>query len=419
MSVLSTKNSTTVPVKANGIFEGEYENITQYSVAVITVYADTLSQLTVYQSQLGTVPASYVQHQIPASERMTFNVQVAYPYLYLTLDNLDGAVDQTLLNLCTIYRNTSVFDVSGSGEDPTDINIASVTPGTVFECSIPGQTHVIVDNSVSVTVTNPITDVSVSNFPALYDVSVQNWPASLNLTVTNPQADVSISNFPSLYDVSIQNWPASLNVNVTNPQVDISITNFPSVVDMYLVNWPPYINANILNNITDISVNNFPSSMDVNITNVSVDVSLVNWPAYINANILNNITDISVNNFPSSMDVNITNVSVDVSVAALSNTGAGTIFNGSVTRNSVGSSLHLVPPVGGLSFYGTCTTDVSCRLQVMMSNNDISFYGSQYIYTIDNSGDVGWNLAGTGASYVSLKLLDADASLFCMGEYRA
>lgn len=277
-AVLSTKNSSTEPILANGIFEGSYENITNFSVAVVTVYADTNSQLTVYQSQLGTVPASFIQYQIPPNERMTFNVQIAYPYLYVTLDNLDGSRDQTLLNLCTIYRNSTVVDVSGGGI-ASNVNIDSITPGVVFDCNFIGSL-----------------DVSVT-FPSLTLVEVTN-----------------------LVDVSVTNWPDKLNVNDS----------------------------------------------------------------------------------------------------ALLNAGSVLMYNGLVDVNQLSEVVQLTNgPVNGLSLYGTCYDDVSCRLQVMYSPNDTDWFGTQYVYQIDNSGDFGWNLPGTGASYVALKLLDSSSTVVAYGEYRA
>ncbi len=300
-SVLSTKNSSTAPVLANGIFEGSYENITNFSIAVITVYADTLSQLTVYQSQLGTVPASYVQYQIPANTRTTYNVQIAYPYLYVTLDNLDGAVDQTFLNLCTIYRNTAVVDVSGG----------------------------------------------------LSNVNIANWPTVFPITAA---ADLSVNVTNTLLDVSITNWPTTLATTVTN---DLSV--------------------NVTNTLLDVSVTNWPTSFPIT-ANTDLSVGVSNWPPM--------------------------------------NLGQVQIFNGITIPPQQSTLLDLTGGANCLSLYGTAY-DASCRLQVMFSPDTANWFGTQYVYTLDNSGDFGFNLPNTGAYYVALKILDQSTNMVAWGSYKA
>jgi len=104
MSLYSLKNSTTKPVKANGIFEGQYENVLQYNMALCTIYADRLSQLTVYQSQLGDAVSQSTSTVVPAGTNTTLDISLNTQYFKVTLDNLDGVHDMSTCRLSTIYR---------------------------------------------------------------------------------------------------------------------------------------------------------------------------------------------------------------------------------------------------------------------------------------------------------------------------
>ena len=83
--------------------------------------------------------------------------------------------------------------------------------------------------------------VSVSNFPDIQKVNVQNQPTEIAVNNIPDNQKVTVTNVPDVQKVSVQNNPTSIGVN-----------NFPSVQKV-----------NVQNNPTSIAVNNFPEIQNV------------------------------------------------------------------------------------------------------------------------------------------------------------
>ena len=169
---LSQYNSTTTPILANGLFAGSFENVLQYSTAVITITADTETQLTVYQSQLGNSVLDTVEYpSVPANTSITYNVPLNLQYFRLQLDNLDGEADQTVCNLSTIYRNTAAVNVSGA-----------TLSGTV---TVSNQPPFIFDHDGYLYTTGASSSSDISSLLVLTDIS-NALGGTLDVHVTAP-----------------------------------------------------------------------------------------------------------------------------------------------------------------------------------------------------------------------------------------
>jgi hypothetical protein len=98
----STLNNTVVPLLSGRIYIGTWEK-SLYNSAVITVLADTTTELICYQS-LNKVQTQTTTFQTQAGRYFTYNINLNLPYVYFTVRN-NSATNQTLLNFSVIYKN--------------------------------------------------------------------------------------------------------------------------------------------------------------------------------------------------------------------------------------------------------------------------------------------------------------------------
>jgi len=102
---ISTDNSTTTPLTNAGVYTGTWEDITNFGIIIITVYADKASAtdgLMVEFSSDGTNVDSSDVFTIPATTGKTFSFQCATKYFRVKYTN--GAVAQTEFRLQTILK---------------------------------------------------------------------------------------------------------------------------------------------------------------------------------------------------------------------------------------------------------------------------------------------------------------------------
>lgn len=103
--MLSVKNSSLIPLEANRVFIGAWDNVIQYNTAIVSVYTDTSTLMTVYQSQNKTndFVSTYILQPGVYNE---LQIGLTNQYVYFTLLN-QSQNPQTFLNLSVIYRNDS------------------------------------------------------------------------------------------------------------------------------------------------------------------------------------------------------------------------------------------------------------------------------------------------------------------------
>lgn len=187
-----------------------------------------------------------------------------------------------------------VQEVSGSVNATISGEVTVGNFPTTQAVSIADTVEVSVANQPTVTISNPVEEVSVSNFPTSFDV-----------TVSNPTTEVSVSNFPT--EISVTNQPTSIEVsNFPEPVTSVEVSNFPANQtisgEVSVSNFPTEV---AINNFpatpTSIEVSNLPENQSVTVTNTDLNVTVSNFPTEISVS--NQPTEIAVNNFPTSFEV--------------------------------------------------------------------------------------------------------------------
>jgi len=104
-SIISTVNSTTVALAANGVFTGTLEDVTQYAsitVSLIASQASATDGLQIQQSPDGTNWDVSDTYTIPAATGKTFGAQIVARYFRIVYTN--GATIQASFRLQTIFH---------------------------------------------------------------------------------------------------------------------------------------------------------------------------------------------------------------------------------------------------------------------------------------------------------------------------
>jgi len=102
---VSTKNSTTTPLASGGVFTGEWEDITNFGIIVITVKSDVASATDGLEVQFSCDQSSVVSSDvfsIPANTGKTFSFQAAAQYFRVKYTN--GATNQSSICLSTVLK---------------------------------------------------------------------------------------------------------------------------------------------------------------------------------------------------------------------------------------------------------------------------------------------------------------------------
>lgn len=189
--------------------------------------------------------------------------------------------------------------------------------------------------NVNATITNPVTSVSINNFPSTQSVSGTvnanvSFPSNQAVTVSNPVNSVAVTNFPSTQTIT-----GTVNANVTFPSnQNTTVTNFPDS-NQYRRN----VIATISNPTTSVSVNNFPSFPDssstrksvlATITNPTTSISVTNNDYSKDSSLHNGFAKTQITNFPTNQAVTVSN---PVNSLSVNNFPATQQVGGTVTAN--------------------------------------------------------------------------------------
>lgn len=186
------------------------------------------------------------------------------------------------------------------------------------------------------------------------------------------------SNFPSIASsVEITNLPENQNVTLINENIDVNVLNQP----------------------TSIQVSNFPSGFNVNNTpTVHVD---------------NQPTSIQVSNLVTTYD-NQANSNFSALNTLLNSRGHAQLFSGLTGVNGVSFAVDVSSKlIHNLSFYGHSNGATTLTLQ--FSNDNITFYDTQYSYTISQASDFGFCL--NASPFVFRIKSSADVSVVAFVNY--
>ena len=116
----SKLNTSTIPLNTGGLFIGGYESVVAYSSIVVSIYSDTETTISCYQS-LNKQQANVSVFTGVASVQSTFIISpIILPYVYFTVRN-SSVSNQTILNFSVAYKN-SAFSTAGTG---ADVNITN------------------------------------------------------------------------------------------------------------------------------------------------------------------------------------------------------------------------------------------------------------------------------------------------------
>ena len=181
----------------------------------ITNFDDLSISLSAADVNIGTV---HISDHTTGLKADVVNVGVGSGALRVITQDLESTEDDVTIgdrdgNFAAVYKQLSALKVYNTNpiSSVEVTNIVSVKASNTFPIS------------GSITVLNPITSVSVSNFPTqLTAISITNQLTGI--TILNPITSVNVLNSISLKDVnnnnvSVVSSTSSLNVNVTNPIV--------------------------------------------------------------------------------------------------------------------------------------------------------------------------------------------------------
>jgi len=105
-SIRSPSNYTITPLGGSNIFIGQYDNVLQYSTAIITCIGSTNMELTLFQTvDKKTIKES--TYAIVANVQKEIVLDLKYPFIKSTLRNQNVGA-QTYLNFEILYREVSV-----------------------------------------------------------------------------------------------------------------------------------------------------------------------------------------------------------------------------------------------------------------------------------------------------------------------
>jgi hypothetical protein len=116
----SKLNTSNTPLNTGGLFIGAYESVVEFSSIVLSMFSDTETTISCYQS-LNKQLANVSVFTGVASVQSTFIISpIILPYVYFTVRNSSGS-NQTVLNFSVAYKN-SAFATAGTG---ADVNITN------------------------------------------------------------------------------------------------------------------------------------------------------------------------------------------------------------------------------------------------------------------------------------------------------
>ena len=228
----------------------------------------------------------------------------------------DGNLQVKVTSMPPIEIDTTGLEINVSVANQVEVTNTEGDPipvsGTVDVGNFPETQAVSIADVVevsfaevpTVTISNPVTEVSVSNFPEpITSIEVSNFPeqvtdvtVSSGVEVTNfpePITSIEVSNFPSPQEsIEVSNFPTSFDVTVSNPTTEVTVSNFPTEIEVN--NHPTTIEvSNFPEPVTEVTVSNFPTTIEVSNQPTTIEVS--NFPEA--------VTEVSVSNMLQANDI--------------------------------------------------------------------------------------------------------------------
>jgi hypothetical protein len=376
----SLNNTSNVPLRANAIFIGSWDDILKYQNVQVSLNADSNCEIIYYTSNdkiyIENTTFSYV------SGSNYFNsINSTSRYVYFTVRNTTN-VDQTSFSLSILYKS---FPITNGGGISENVSIIGPLNGD-------GSVFVGGDLTLSGDVNANITNTSL-------DVNVLNPVDSVDANITNTSLDVNVLNPVDSVDANITN--ASLDVNVLNPvdSVDANITNAS-------------LDVNVLNPVNSVDINNFPATQNVSDadTHTKLDSVITDLNKFIfNGNNLNTQVNNTVNVSDSDSHTSLTNINNNLN--KFNKSSSVLWLNSSTGVNGVSLAVNLTAQNQyNLTFYGNVSGASVLTVQFSYDNN--TYYDSQYSFNSSAGGDVGFTIQSS-PNYVRLKSsLDVTATMF-------
>lgn len=198
-----------------------------------------------------------------------------------------------------------------------------------------------------------------------YKIPVNDRYFKLKIKATD--GDMNVLNVQTIYKSNI-----TFNNSGSGPTSNVSITS-------------PLIGGAV-SVIGSVDVGNFPKDINGNLK-----VSVQNTPLDVSGTVDISGQTIVVSNLPASYPV--TNSDITNIYDVINSRGSSTLWFGSPTgSNGVSLVVNLSSKnIKNISFMGYISGDTV--LTVQFSNDNTTFYDSQYSYTLSTAGDVGFNLA--------------------------
>jgi hypothetical protein len=280
------------------------------------------------------------------------------------------------------------------------------------------------------TILNPVTAVSVTNFPTqLTAVSVTNFPTQLTaisvtnqltgVTVLNPITAVNVTNFPTqLTAVSVTNFPTQLTA--------VNVTNFPTQLTAVSVT-NQLTGVTVLNPVTAVSVSNqitgYATANNQVVTNNLLNTLTANNATSNNQIITNTLLNTLTANIATAVNQTLTNTLLNALTASVATTANQIVTNtllNNVTANQI-TQTTLQKTLTANSVYGTLSSQPLYVTSNQPSPNAVTFADSVqidqasrlrvatpqtqwwYMATVDKDGDLRYNesfVAGASSIFV-------------------
>ena len=201
----SSNNRSFIPLLANRVYIGTYDNAVPYASATISLLSDTTNEIVVYQSQ-NKVQQNVTSYTTVGGVQFTKQIDLTEPFVYFTVRNNSG-IDQTLMAFTVIYRISQVLNpviipsiIRGTASlmSQAVVNLSAVQVSTMsIYGSVSGPTVLQVQYSNDGTYwygsqyTFICTGVSGESF----GFNLSGCPYYLKLTSTNPTLTFAYINY--------------------------------------------------------------------------------------------------------------------------------------------------------------------------------------------------------------------------------
>ena len=298
----SLNNQSNIPLRANAIYIGTWDDIIKYQNIQINLNADTNCEITYYTSNDKVLIDSTV-FQYNANSNYFNSINSISRYVYFTVRNLQN-IDQNNFNFSVLYKD---YPVSGGGiASNVTIDNPLNQDGSVF---VGG--NLALTGDVNANITNQSLDVNVlnSSIAVSGSVSVSNLNDLSGVRVDISGETVNVSNLSDISGVYVNNTQLNkltfdqnnyLYADISGQTVNIGNSSIPISGSVSVSN---------LNDLSGVRVD--ISGETVNVSNLS-DISGV----YVNNTQLNKLT-FDQNNYLyadiSGQTVNIGNSSIPIS----------------------------------------------------------------------------------------------------------